>query len=93
MPKKYDRCVKKVRKRIATGKIPKTYKANGRKKTNPYAICRASINPLKKGTKVKAKYTTATGEVVSTKPFIVKYKTMTGKTLTRFSNQKFWKKK
>lgn len=39
MPAKYDRCVKKVRARIKSGKIPKTYKANGRKKSNPYAIC------------------------------------------------------
>lgn len=40
MPKKYDRCVKKVKKKIKSGKIPKTYKAKGkRKKSNAYAIC------------------------------------------------------
>lgn len=43
MPKKYDRCVRKVKKQIKTGKIPKTYKANGRKKTSAHAICRARI--------------------------------------------------
>jgi hypothetical protein len=51
MPAKYDRCVKKVRARIKSGKIPKTYKANGRKKSNPYAICshlraKGTKNPL-----------------------------------------------
>lgn len=39
MPARYDRCVKSVKQKIRTGKIPKTYKANGRKKSNPYAIC------------------------------------------------------
>ena len=50
IPKKYDRCVKNVKTRIRTGKIPKTYKANGRKKSNPYAICsrlRAKGKPKK----------------------------------------------
>lgn len=39
MPKRYDSCVKKVRARIKSGKIPKYYKANGVKKSSEYAIC------------------------------------------------------
>lgn len=38
MPKKYDRCVKKVRKSLKKRK----------KKGNPYAICRASMYKTKK---------------------------------------------
>jgi len=45
-----------------------------------------------KGTKVKAVNTTAVGTVVSTKPFTVKYK-YNGKTYTRFTKPKFWKKR
>jgi len=49
MPKKYDRCVKKVKARIRKGKIPKTYKKNNvRKKSNPYAICKASMKKSKR---------------------------------------------
>lgn len=45
MPKKLDRCVKEVKKKIKEGKIKKTYVGKGkkRKKTNPYAICKASL--------------------------------------------------
>ena len=40
MPKRYDKCVKDVSKKISTGKIPKTYMKRGvRKKSNAYAIC------------------------------------------------------
>lgn len=40
MPKKFDRCVKEVKKKIKENKINKYYKKDGkRKKTNPYAIC------------------------------------------------------
>jgi len=40
MLKKYDSCVKKVKKKIKKGGIAKTYKRNGkRKKSNAYAIC------------------------------------------------------
>lgn len=40
MPKKYDSCVKSVKRKINAGKIPKTYKKGGkRKKSNAYAIC------------------------------------------------------
>ena len=41
MKKKYDRCVKQVKRKIKQGKIPKTYK-KGRKrvKSNPYSICK-----------------------------------------------------
>ena len=40
MPKKYDRCISDVKKKIRSGKIPKTYK-KGRKrlKSSPYKIC------------------------------------------------------
>lgn len=43
MPKKYDRCMKEVKKKIRSGKLKKTYKC-GRKryKTNVYAICSRS---------------------------------------------------
>jgi hypothetical protein len=40
MPKKLDRCVKKV-------------KAKGKKKVNPWAVCNASINKKKKKRKKK----------------------------------------
>lgn len=53
MPKKLDSCVKEVKKKIANGEIEKTYKCDskgkpnpkGKKKckTNPYAICKASL--------------------------------------------------
>lgn len=53
MPKKLDRCVKDVKRKIRQGKIPKTFKCDakgkpnkrGRKRcrTNPYAICKAKI--------------------------------------------------
>ena len=45
MPKKYDSCVSAVKRSIRNGKIPKTYKKNGKRiKTNAYAICNAAIN-------------------------------------------------
>jgi len=46
MPAKLDRCVADVKKKIKKGELGKTYKdkATGKKKkTNPYAICRAKI--------------------------------------------------
>jgi len=46
MPKKLDRCVVEVREKIKKGELKKTYKdkkTGKRKKTNPYAICNASI--------------------------------------------------
>lgn len=50
MPKKYDRCVKKVKKNIKSGTTPKTYMVNGkRKKSSAYAICKSAIK--KKGGK------------------------------------------
>jgi hypothetical protein len=43
MPKKYDSCVRDVKKKIKQGKIPKTYKKGKRRiKTNAYAICSKS---------------------------------------------------
>lgn len=49
MPKKYDDCVRNVRRKIKQGKQPKTYKCtkdgkpskrgSKRCKTNPYAVC------------------------------------------------------
>jgi hypothetical protein len=54
MPKKYDRCVRKVKSRIKSGKIPKTYMtSSGRKKTNAYAICNASMRKKPKGKLLK----------------------------------------
>ncbi len=44
MPKKFDRCVEKVSKKIKKGEVKKTYKdkkTGKRKKSNAYAICRA----------------------------------------------------
>lgn len=46
MPKKLDRCVKDVEKKLKKGEMAKTYKdkeTGKRKKTNPYAICKASL--------------------------------------------------
>lgn len=40
MPKKYDSCIRDVKKKIKSGKIKKTYKCGKKKcKSNPYAIC------------------------------------------------------
>jgi len=49
MPKNYDSCVNKIRKKIKQGKIPKTYhcdkygkkdkKGKKRCKSNEYALC------------------------------------------------------
>lgn len=40
MPRRYDKCVKSVKTKIRTGKIPKTYVRRGvRRKTSPHAIC------------------------------------------------------
>ena len=44
MPAKFDKCVRIVYKQIKQGKIPKTYKRNGKRlKSSPYAICRARM--------------------------------------------------
>jgi hypothetical protein len=46
MPAKLDRCVADVKKKIKKGELEETYedKATGKKKkTNPYAICKAKI--------------------------------------------------
>ena len=49
MPKKYDSCVKKVKRKIKTGKISKTYVRNHkRKKSNAYAICSKLRKKLKR---------------------------------------------
>jgi len=40
MPKKWDSCVKQVKKKIKSGKLKKTYKCGKKRcKTSPYAIC------------------------------------------------------
>ena len=43
--KKYDKCLKEVRKKLKKGKIKKTYKC-GRKicRTDEFAICKDSMN-------------------------------------------------
>ncbi|MHA1703918.1 MAG: hypothetical protein ACTSWK_16810 [Promethearchaeota archaeon] len=46
MPKKLDRCVKEVAKKIKKGEIAKTYKdkkTGKREKSNPYALCKSKI--------------------------------------------------
>jgi hypothetical protein len=46
MPEKLDKCVKEIEKKIKKGELEKEYtdKETGeKKKTNPYAICRAKI--------------------------------------------------
>ena len=44
MPKKLDRCVKEVKKKIKQGKIPKTYKCGKKRcKTNAWAICKSRM--------------------------------------------------
>lgn len=49
MPKKFDKCVSDIEKKIKQGKIPKTYQKNGKRlKTSPYAICRRSLGRKKK---------------------------------------------
>jgi len=49
MPKKLDKCVKEVSKKIKKGEVAKTYTEKGkRKKTNPWAICKAALSKKKK---------------------------------------------
>ncbi len=49
MPKKLDECVKAVKKKIRQGKIKKTFIRRGKRvKTNPYAICKATLARKKK---------------------------------------------
>jgi len=49
MPKKLDKCVREVRKKIKQGKIKKTYMRKGKRvKTNPWAICKATLKRKKK---------------------------------------------
>ncbi len=44
MPKKLDKCVREVRKKIKQGKIKKTFIRRGKRvKTNPWAICKAAL--------------------------------------------------
>jgi hypothetical protein len=46
MPKKFDECVKDVKKKITKGELAEEYtdKNTGKKKkSNPYAICKARI--------------------------------------------------
>lgn len=45
MPRKLDKCVKEVKRKIKKREIKKTYKTKSgkRKKTNPWAICKASL--------------------------------------------------
>ena len=52
MPKKLDKCVLEVKKKIKQGKIKKTYMRKGKRvKTNPYAICKAALKRKKRGKK------------------------------------------
>ena len=45
MPAKLDRCVKDVEKKIKKGEVAKTYKKVGKhKKTNAWAICKATLS-------------------------------------------------
>ena len=49
MPKKLDKCVLEVKKKIKQGKIKKTYMRKGKRiKTNPYAICKSALKRKKK---------------------------------------------
>lgn len=44
MSKKFDKCVKEVKKNIKKGKLKKTYKCGKKRcKTNAYAICKSSM--------------------------------------------------
>tara|TARA_Y100000310_G_scaffold345669_1_gene468024 strand:- start:5901 stop:6047 length:147 start_codon:yes stop_codon:yes gene_type:complete len=48
MPKKLDKCVRNVEKKIKKGEIAKTYKEKGkRKKTSAWAICIAALKKKK----------------------------------------------
>ncbi len=48
MPKKLERCVKEVNKKIKKGEVAKTYKEKGkRKKTSAWAICKAALSRKK----------------------------------------------
>ena len=48
MPAKLDKCVREVKRKIRQGKIKKTYIRRGkREKTNPWAICKASLSRRK----------------------------------------------
>ena len=50
MPKEYDDLVKRIKRGIRSGKIPKTYKSKtgGIKETNPYALAHSLLNQKKK---------------------------------------------
>jgi len=49
MPKKLDRCVREVKKKIRQGEIKKTFIRRGKRvKVNPYAICKAALAKRKK---------------------------------------------
>ncbi len=49
MPKKLDKCVRAVRRKIKQGKIKKTYKCGKKRcKTNPWAICKAALKRKKR---------------------------------------------
>ena len=49
MPKKLDKCVREVRKKIKQGKIKKTFIRRGKRvKTNPWAICKVALARKKK---------------------------------------------
>ena len=44
MPKKYDRCIRKIKAKIRKGEIPRTYKKGKKRlKTSPYGICKGSM--------------------------------------------------
>ncbi len=51
MPKEYDDCVKEIKRKIESGEMSKTYvdERGVRKKTNPHAICMASIRKKQRG--------------------------------------------
>lgn len=45
MPKKLEKCVKKVEKKIKSGEIKKVFEG---KKSSAYAICKASLKKRKR---------------------------------------------
>jgi len=44
MPPILDKCVRELKKKMRQGKVKKTYMRKGKRyKTNPWAICKASL--------------------------------------------------
>ena len=50
MPKKLDRCVKEVKKKMKKGEIDESYvdEEGEKQQSNPYAICKAKIKNKRK---------------------------------------------